>query len=270
MSHPYQGNDAPGQDDGWGRQGEQGQWGQQSEQGQWGQQSRPSRPGHDGQWGQPAPAYGSPSTAPGSPSTAYGQQAPSSHVPPGGYGQHGSSGPSPYSSPAPGRKRGLKRIIFGSIALVLGVLGLVLGGFLGVLIGTLISLTSIDSEDVTTVPAGSPVTVSASELYLVGTTDPTATCTASGSGATLSDQSGDLTFEKDGTTYHTVSQLSASSDGQATITCSGGEVAIASVGVGGTLLGLLIGVGIPALLGLLGLILLISGIVARVRSGRGK
>lgn len=261
MSHPYQGNDAPGQDDGWGRQGEQGQWGQQS---------RPSRPGQHGQWGQPAPSYGSPSTAPGSPSTAYGQQAPSSYVPASGYGQHGSSEPSPYSSHAPGRKRGIKRIIVGSIALVLGVLGLLVGAVLGAVIGAAISLTAISPEDVTAVPAGSPVTVSASELYLVGTTDPTATCTASGSGATLSEQRGDLTFEKDGTTYYTVSQLSATSDGQATITCSGGEVAIASVGVGGTLLGLLIGVGIPALLGLLGLILLISGIVARVRSGRGK
>lgn len=208
-----------------------------SGQGQWGQQAP------QGQWGQASPA------AAGSPS------------PYGG---------SPFSAPAPVKKRGLKRIIFGIIALLLGIIGVVAGAVLGAVIGMVVSLTSISGDDVTPVSAGAPVSISSSSIYLIGSTDPTATCTAEGPGVEVDDQSGAMTFEKDGTTYTAMSRLTSTSGGEVAVSCTGGDVAIAEIGVGGTVIGFLIGVGIPVLIGLLGLILLISGIVARVRSGRGR
>lgn len=252
-------------------------------QGGWGQ-SAPQPPASQGQgvWGQPAPMentggwgqqsaqdnpYSTGSYATGSPSAGgYGQGSPSA----GGYG---TGGPLPYS--APPKKRGIIRIVIGALLLfVVAPIGLFIGAFAGAGLGVWSALTSIESDDVTTLRNGETVAVSGTSIYLVGSTDASATCTVEGGPGTEIDYSpgstSGITFDKDGVGYTSMGQLTSSADTQVAITCTGGDVAVAKMGVGSTLIGLAIGIGIPLLLGLLGLILLISGIVGLIRSSRGQ
>lgn len=161
------------------------------------------------------------------------------------------------------------RIVLGIIAIVLGAIGLLVGGFLGAMVGGVVSLATISEESTTVVPSGSTVDLE-SGVYLVGTTSPSATCTATGAESTSQPQPGTITYEVDGTTYHTVLQVTAEKGTQATFTCTGAEVAVAQVGNGPILIGVRVGLALPILLGLIGLVLLISGIVGRVNSGRGQ
>lgn len=213
--------------------------------------------GQQGAWGQPAMQ--------GQGIGAYGA--------PGPYGGSGAYGPPPV------KRRGMVRIILGILAILGGILGAVIGLFLGSIlggaIGMLASIGDIPPEDITTISNGQSVDVRPDGILFVGTTDPAMTCTASGSDVESTSQSGGITFEKDGRTYSVVTQVTSVSGASATISCVGdGEIAVVDLGLESTLgglgIGLLIGVGLPTLLGILGLILLISGITGRIRSGRGQ
>jgi len=251
MSQPYQGNDGTQGNGGW----------------------QPASPHAEPSYGQGSPSYGQSSPS-------YGQSSALSYGSPnagGGYGQPAGG----YSSPAPGgygqyqapaKRKGLKRIIVGIIAMILGGIGVILGAILGTVFGLLFSLSSI-GDDATALGNGGQVSVtSGSYVVAVPSSDSGATCTTTGdpaSAISTSPQSGDLTFTSGGDEYAVVDTVSASGDAHVTVTCTGTEnVVIAPLPAGGMIGGFFVGVGLPALLGLIGLILLIWGIVARVRSGR--
>ena len=227
-----------------------------------------------GSWGQPAPQGGDQQGA-------WGQGVPQGQ---GAYAGGGYGAPGPYGGPGaygapPVKRRGMVRIVLGILAILGGIVGaiggLFLGGILGAGIGMVANISDIPPEDITTISSGQSVSVPNDVIALVGSTDPAATCTASGPDIESDSQSGGFTFEKDGQTYTVFAQVTSTNGSTATVTCTGnGEVAVAELGLdsalGGLGIGLLIGVGIPVLIGILGLILLISGIIGRVRSGKGQ
>ena len=216
-----------------------------------------------GSWGQPAPQGTEPQAA-------WGQSAAQS-VNGGGWGSPVPSGGA-YPSP-PAKRRGMIRIVLGILGILGGVLGLLVGLIAGALIGAIVSLLTISSDDVTTVAPGSSITLDTG-TYLVGTTDPSSTCTVTGTPAANAEwdpNSSGLPYEKDGVEYASSGQLQVIDSAEVTITCSGGgDIAVADVGYGGTLIGAVVGLGIPILLGILGIVLLISGIIGRSRSGKGQ
>ena len=221
-----------------------------------------------GSWGQPAPQGGDQQGA-------WGQGIPQGQ---GAYAGGGYGAPGPYGSPGaygapPVKRRGMVRIILGILGILGGVLGLLVGLIAGALIGAIVSLLTISSDDVTTVAPGSSITLDTG-TYLVGTTDPSSTCTVTGTPAANAEwdpNSSGLPYEKDGVEYASSGQLQVIDSAEVTITCSGGgDIAVADVGYGGTLIGAVVGLGIPILLGILGIVLLISGIIGRSRSGKGQ
>ncbi|WP_347040687.1 hypothetical protein [Brachybacterium nesterenkovii] len=227
-----------------------------------------------GSWGQPAPQGGDQQGA-------WGQGIPQGQ---GAYAGGGYGAPGPYGGPGaygapPVKRRGMVRIILGILGMLLGTAGALLGLLPGFLLGAggglVASISDIPPEDITTISNGQSVSVPNDVIALVGSTDPTATCTASGADIESNSQSGGFAFEKDGRTYTAVTQVTSTNGSTATVTCTGsGEVAVAELGLdsalGGVAIGLLIFVGIPVLIGVLGLILLISGVIGRVRSGKGQ
>lgn len=128
----------------------------------------------DSSYGSPSYGQSSPAYAPSSP---FGDSTSS-----GGYGAYASSGYGPsYGAPAP-KRRGLKRMILGILAMLSSLVLVVVGAILGAGIGAAVSMTSIESDDVTVIQAGQPVELT-DGLYFAGTTDPTATCVVSDSPA---------------------------------------------------------------------------------------
>lgn len=226
------------------------------------------------QWGQQSSSWGQGgSSGQGAPQGPWGQSAPEA---PGGYG--GSYSASPYgSSPggamAPVKRRGMVRIVLGIIGILLALLGIFLGPMLGAMIGGIFSFLSISSDAITVVPPGSPVHLETG-TYIVAATSERASCEVrtTNPGDMEYTPTGDgLHLDKDGTQYSRVGQLDVTTASDAVITCNdGSDAAIGRVGFAAVAVGLAIGVGIPVLLGLAGLVLLISGIIGRVRSGRGQ
>ncbi|GAA1285529.1 MULTISPECIES: hypothetical protein [Brachybacterium] len=169
----------------------------------------------------------------------------------------------------PRRKRGLKRIIFGSLGIIANGIGLLVMPILAGVVVMMIAMLSV-----TPVPSGSDsVTFDASSsslhfVYVPTTEANSASCTVEdGAGVNWEPEVTTLTATVDGTEYTPVGQLDVTSDQEVTITCAGaGDVAIGEVGVGGTLIALVIGLVIPIVLGLLAIALLVWGIIARVRS----
>lgn len=218
----------------------------------------------DSSFGSPSYGQSSPAYAPSSP---FGDSSSS-----GGYGAYASSGYGPsYGAPAP-KRRGLKRMILGILAMVTSAVLVLVGAFLGAVIGAAVSMASIDAADVTVIAPGQQVELT-DGIYFLGSTQSGATCTVTGTPAGSiendSDSSGAFTFDKDGTTYSVVSQLTVTGTATAGIDCGpGAELAIAPIGFGGMITGFLIGIGLPILLGLVGLILTIWGIVLMIRTRR--
>lgn len=174
-----------------------------------------------------------------------------------------------YSAAPPRKKRGMKRIIFGILGLVANAIGLVVMPFVA---GILVAVVALLGA--TPAPIGGSsgtVDVSATALTLVYVPTEEAastTCTVEGTGEVVwdGDQS-NVPATVDGTEYTPVGSVSVTEDQQVEIRCEGAsEIAVAEVGVMGTMIGFGVGVLIPVLLGLLALVLLIWGIVARVRS----
>ena len=170
---------------------------------------------------------------------------------------------------APRRKRGLKRIIFGTLGILANAVGLVVMPLVAAFAVALFALLSA-----TPVSLGGPSgTVDASSTSLYNVYVPTsevgsASCTAEGeSGVNWDPEQSSVPTTLDGVEYTPVGGFDVDTDQQVTVTCEGAsDVAVADVGVMGTVVGLVVGLVIPIGLGFLAIILLIWGIIARVRS----
>lgn len=277
MSDPY-GNPQGSQGGGYGQQppsyGQQGSGAQQPSYGQ------PDQGAQQPSYGQSSPSYGQASPS-------YGQASPSYPAESGGYGQPSpayagsanSTGQAPYSSwqatsgsgyTQPPKKRGLKRIIIGIIVMVLAGIGMVIGGFVGLGVG---ALSALDNAETTPVSSGQQFGTTAGMYYVLVPGGTTATCTVTGEPSSAisgsESDSGSVTIDVNGQQYKAVHHFTTNDDAQITVDCGDAEdVVIASVGAGSVFVGAVIGVAIPGVFGLVGLVLLISGIVGRIRSGR--
>lgn len=182
------------------------------------------------------------------------------------------AGPSPYAGyqPEPPRKRrGMKRIIFGILGLIANAIGLFVMPFVATILVTVVALLSATPATI----GGASGTIDASATALTLVYVPTSeaastTCTVEGTGEVIwDDEQSSAPATVDGTEYTPIGSITVTQDQQVTIQCEGAsDVAVADVGVMGTVIAFGVGVLIPVLLGLVALVLLIWGIVARVRS----
>lgn len=215
-----------------------------------------------------ADGYGAPGDgAPGYGASAYGAS---------GYGAsaYGASGGSPqgYGAPVPPRRRrGMKRMVFGGLGLVANLAGLVVMPVLGALAGLVITLVGME-DPVAVDPTGGTIPVSGTEVVWVSVPAAevgTADCEFTGTGVEV-EKDPDPTLESgtlDGAPAVKLYDLSVTGGQEVTVTCEGvSSVGYQSIGVGGTLISLGVGLVIPIVLGVLSLVLLIWGIVARVNS----
>lgn len=170
---------------------------------------------------------------------------------------------------APRKKRGLKRMIFGGLGIVANAIGLVVMPLVAAFVVALIALLSASPVSI----GGPSGTVSASATSLhyvyVPTTEAASTsCTVEGGSDVVWDPNQtSVPATIDGTEYTVVGSIEVTTDQEVTVACDGAsDVAVADIGVLGTLVGMGVGLLLPIGLGLLSLILLIWGIIARVRS----
>lgn len=228
---------------------------------------------YDQRHSQSGPTYGQPSE--NQPPSGYGQ--PSGNQPPSGYGQPsgyaqqpaGYGGPygSPYG-PAP-KKRGMKRIVAGIIGIVLNGIGLFLMpivlGFVGLIISAvgMMSLTSIEPEGGSFSVSGTTVTT-----VFVPADEAGASCEfVSDPPVDVSPDTSQLTVEHDGTTYIAAYEVMATSSQEVEVLCPGvSDVAVSEINVLWTLAGGGVGILIPVVLGFASLVVLVWGIIARMRS----
>ncbi|GAA1722217.1 hypothetical protein [Brachybacterium phenoliresistens] len=231
-------------------------------------------PASSGAWGQPSAqpaghAGHTPGPA-GDPAGPYGQ-GPSAPSWQAGSAQSGPQGP---ASVDPGRRRGR-----GTIPLVLGLVMLLVLAPAALVIGLVLSVNHLVGDAVAgpTVMPGSTATVEVPSnsmviVYVPEADAATAECTAEGEGGTVTvvPQSSTVQFG-DGSTYHQVLGAVAQGDTRMTITCTGTTADAAYLGpysIFGMAGPMLAGIGGGVLLGLVGLVLLIVGIVTKVRGRR--
>lgn len=170
---------------------------------------------------------------------------------------------------APRKKRGMKRIIFGILGILANAVGLVVMPLVAAFAVALFALLSA-----TPVSLGGPsgtIDASATSLhyvYVPTSEVASASCTAEGeSDVNWDGEQSTVPTTIDGVEYSPVGGFDVGTDQQVTVTCEGAsDVAVADIGVMGTLVGLVVGLVIPIGLGFLAIILLIWGIIARVRS----
>lgn len=208
--------------------------------------------GNDPQQGYGAgPSYGTgPAWGPGQdPSAAYG-----------GYGAPG------YGQPR--RRKGLKRIIVGSIGIVLNTIGLFVMPFVAAVVGALIAIGSA-SDPVALSPTGGTVPVDSMSMVTIAVPAGEAqsvTCTAHGGDLDPVSSPMDV-GSLGGVPYESAYQLSSPTTTEVVVECTGASgVAYTETGMVGMLVAMGIGVVIPIVLGVASLVLLIWGIIARVRS----
>lgn len=173
----------------------------------------------------------------------------------------------------PPRKRGMKRIVFGALGILANAVGLVVMPIVAGIIGSLIAAMGMLDLTATSPQGG---TVEAASMHVVMVAVPTeeagsATCTVDGtSPADLSaeDVSSDgLVATLDGREYTVVQQVTVTADQTLTVDCEGASAAaVSEMGMTGVFVSLGIGILVPVLLGLAAIILLVWGIIARVRS----
>lgn len=176
----------------------------------------------------------------------------------------------PYGAYQPPRKeRGMKRIVFGALGIIANGIGLLVMPFVaGIAVATVALLSaspaSLGGEAVTYDASG------ASLHYVYVPADEAAATTCSvegGSGVQWDPENTSVPASVGGTDYAPVGSFQVTGDQQVTITCEGAsDVAVADIGVMGTIVGFGVGIAVPVLLGLAAIILLIWGIIARVRS----
>lgn len=169
----------------------------------------------------------------------------------------------------PRKKRGMKRIIFGILGIIANAIGLVV---MPLIAGVAVAVFALMSASPVSLggPSGTFDASAASLHYVyVPTSEATSSsCTAEGGSDVIWDpESSQMPATIEGTEYVSIGTVQVTSDQEVTVTCEGAsDVAVADVGLVGTLIGLGVGLVIPIGLGLLAMILLIWGIIARVRS----
>ncbi|MGP9680488.1 MULTISPECIES: hypothetical protein [unclassified Brachybacterium] len=170
---------------------------------------------------------------------------------------------------APRKKRGLKRIIFGTLGIIANGIGLLVMPLVATFAVALIAVMTASPISL----GGATGTVDASSTSLYYVYVPTselssASCTVDGgSDVEWDPEASTMPATIDGTEYEAVGSIQVTSDQEVTVTCDGAsDVAVADVGIVGTLVGFGVGLVIPIGLGFLAFVLLIWGIIARVRS----
>ncbi|GAA1490229.1 hypothetical protein [Brachybacterium sacelli] len=163
----------------------------------------------------------------------------------------------------------MKRIVFGALGIIANGIGLIVMPFVAGLAVAVVALLS--ATPVSLGGASGTFDASASSLHYVYV--PTAeagsvSCTAEGGADAVWEPEGTtVPTTVDGAEYSPVGSVTVTSDQEVTLSCEGAsDVAVADVGMMGTLIGLGVGLVIPIGLGLIAVILLIWGIIARVRS----
>lgn len=176
----------------------------------------------------------------------------------------------PYSMyQAPPKKRGLKRIIFGSLGIVANAIGLLVMPIVATFAVALIAV--LTASPVSLGGANGTVDASSTSLhyvYVPSSELSSASCAVDGGSDVEWDPEGaTMPATIDGTEYEPVGSFQVTSDQEVTVTCDGAsDVAVADIGILGTVVGFGVGLFIPIGLGFLSFILLIWGIIARVRS----
>lgn len=171
---------------------------------------------------------------------------------------------------APRKKRGLKRIIFGSLGIIANGIGLIVMPLVAGFVVALVALLSATPVSL----GGSTGAFDASSSSLHYVYVPTSevgsvTCSAEGGSDVVwePDDESMVPTTVDGTEYTPIGTVEVTSDQEVTMSCEGAsDVAVADIGLMGTLVGLGVGLVIPIGLGLIAIALLIWGIIARVRS----
>lgn len=208
------------------------------------------------------------------PRPQYGLPGPAGSAPgPTGSSPVGVAGPA-QTGAAPsaprGRRRGLVPLLLGLLSLLLGGVALVTGFVIGLgsMAGTISSgLQAFDGTSTT-------VTAQADEVYVVYVPADHAdmSCTATGAdpGAVQTvPTSGRANIGPGGQAYEQRMGVVATSATRVTVTCDGpGAGVIGPVGMWRVATPILVGLGIGALLGILGLVLAIVGIVRLARGRR--
>lgn len=170
---------------------------------------------------------------------------------------------------APQKKRGLKRIIFGILGILANGIGLIVMPIVATFAVAVVAILTASPVSL----GGSTGTFEASStslhyVYVPSSEASSVSCTAEGGADVAWDpEQSTIPATIDGTEYEPVGSVDVTSDQEVTITCDGAsDVAVADIGVLGTLVGLGVGIVIPIGLGFLAFVLLIWGIIARVRS----
>ncbi len=185
--------------------------------------------------------------------------------------------PSPYPS-APGngsyapppRKRGMKRIVFGALGILANLIGLVVMPLLASIVVAAFAVLNVDA----TSAGGTTATIETSSSSMIFVYAPageaaSASCEVTGSDVEWDASTSGMPVTVDGAAYESVGTVTVTSSQQVDVACQGAsDVAVGEMGFGSTLVGLVVGLLIPVLLGLVAIALLIWGIVARVRSSR--
>lgn len=170
-------------------------------------------------------------------------------------------------------RRGMVRIVLGVVGLLIAVPLALVGAKLGYGIGQFTSMTEPDAADITVIEQGVPTPVPTG-VYFAGTPQWMATCEVVGDPAdavTWVPGSFEFGYTKDGVRYVAAGELTSTSpDARATITCTGGDLALAHIREEPAQVGAAIGIGVGILSGLLALALLVSGSIGRSRSGTGQ
>lgn len=188
-----------------------------------------------------------------------------SFPPPSPYTQGSGQYPTPAYQPPP-KKRGLKRIIFGSLGIVANAIGLFVMPFVASIVVAVIAFFGATPQS----QGSSPVSIDASDtsvamVYVPATEAHSVSCRAEH--GTWESQAEGLTTDVDGTEYALVGMVQADGSQNAELTCDGAsDIAIADFGASGTLIAFVVGLAIPVVLGLVAIALLIWGIIARIRS----
>lgn len=213
-------------------------------------------------------SYPSPYQSPqqGCPSSQPGYASPQGYPAAGG----GYPGPGGGYPAQPRKRRGIKRIIVGSIGMVLNFIGLFV---MPLVVGILVAGISVASTTPQVIGSDSG-TFSASSFSLHGVGVPAdevagASCEIDGQDIQVDDTADDdiSLGDIDSVEYVEIHDVSAYGAQDITVECTGTtSVAVLDYGLAGTALGMGAGLLIPIGLGTLSFILLVWGVIARVRS----
>lgn len=213
-------------------------------------------------------SYPSPYQSPqqGYPSPQPGYASPQGYPAPGG----GYTGPGGGYPAPPRKRRGLKRIILGSVGMVLNFIGLFVMPFVLGIAAAVFTMATATPEMLG--PEGGTFSADGSSFYGVAVPADevgSASCQIDGQSVEVenTDPEASTVPEVDGVEYVEIHDITVDGAQEVTVDCTGTtSVAIVDYGLIGTVLGLGAGLVIPIVFGTLSFVLLVWGIIARVRS----